>query len=388
MKLVVLLSRVPWPLEKGDKLRAYHQLRHLSKLHDVCLICLTDQPTSDEATEKLKEVCSELHVLSLSKPNIALRMIRAGFSDKPFQIHYFYQNKIQREINRILLQFKPEHIFCQLIRTAEYVKHYHSCKKTIDFMDALSAGLRRRSTTAPWWQKNIIAIEAHRLLNYEHLIFDYFEHHSIISKQDKQLIFHPKQESIAVIPNGVDCEYYTPCQKSPNFQLLFTGNMSYPPNVDGAKRLALEILPLVHQHIPNAKLLIAGATPSSEVLQLESPHVKITGWVNDMREAYRDASIFIAPMRIGSGMQNKLLESMSMGMPCITTSLAANALEAAHNKELLVFETNEELAAAVVQLLGNPELCASLGEHARKYVLANHDWGATVADLNLLFTEK
>ncbi len=385
MKLFMLLSRVPWPLEKGDKLRAYHQLRLLAAKYEVFLYCLSDQRNDEEAIEHLKTITPHVTVFKLSKPNIVWRLFRALFSDKPYQVHYFFQKRISNKVKAAIESIQPDHIYCQLIRTAEYVKHLHNFKKTLDYMDALSAGYGRRVQTSSWWQRPFVREEARRLVSYENLIYEYFDKHTIISKQDQQLIMHPHRNEIVVVPNGVDAEYFKPSYAEKKYHMVFTGNMSYPPNVECARVLALEILPLVQKGFPEAKLLIAGANPLKEILALSSPSVHVSGWMEDIRKAYSSSSVFTAPMRSGSGLQNKLLEAMSMQMPCVTTPLAANAIGATHDVQMLIAETDEQLAQLVMQLLRDGTKAASLGEEGRNLVVENFSWKSSVDKLEKQF---
>ncbi len=374
----MLVSRVPWPLEKGDKLRAFHQLKMLARDHEVHLCCLNDKSPNPEAVVELSKITPHIHIIQLNKLLIGWRLIRALFSDRPFQVHYFFQRSPNNKIAGLINEIKPDHIYCQLIRTSEYVKHRHEYKKTLDYMDALSSGLRRRTNDASWWMKIFVREEAKRLTAYENLIFEYFDHHTIISAQDRQLIFHPERNRISVIPNGIDSNFFTPVATVKKFHIAFTGNMSYPPNVDCAIRLAKEILPIIHKSMPEVKLLIAGANPSRSILQLQSESVHVSGWMEDIRDAYNQSTIFMAPIRRGSGLQNKLLEAMCMNLPCVTSGIAANAMNAINEEHMLICETNEEFSAMAMRLLQQHEDASRIGERGRDFVVRHFNWPATI----------
>jgi len=372
MKLLVLLSRIPYPLDKGDKLRAYYQLKQLSQDFQIKVVALDDCKGTEQDREKLRNEF-DIQFVKLNKTVIYLKMLRALFSDKPFQVHYFFQRSANLKVKEIISEFKPDHIYCQLIRTAEYVKNIHSIPKTMDYMDAFSKGMDRRISQNRGIKKIFIKAEASRLLKYENLIFDYFENKTIISSQDQSLIYHPERNSIKVVPNGVDFDFFTPVQSNNRtFELVFTGNMSYPPNVDGALFLVNEIMPIVWKEMPKAKVLIAGAKPTVAIT---------SGWVDDIREAYADSSVFIAPMRIGTGLQNKLLEAMSMGVPCITTSFANNALKAVNGASILIGDSKESLAEIVIDLLRDPVLRNNLSVAGRAFIEANYSWRTSTAIL-------
>lgn len=382
MKICMLVSRVPWPLEKGDKLRAYHQLRFLAREHEVHLFCLSDGPVDAQAVAHLKTVTPHVTVFRLNPLKIVLRMVIAFFSRKPFQVHYFFQRSIAIRLRRSIDAIHPDVVYCQLIRCSEYVKHLHHYSKTLDYMDALSSGQQRRAMRAPWYIAPFVREEAKRLTAYEHLVFDYFEHHCIISEQDRRLIYHPQSSRIQVVPNGIDANYFSPnAGQLKTYDLLFTGNMSYPPNVEGAQRLVNDVLPLVRRVKPNVTLLLAGANPTSAVRSLASVSVTVSGWLNDMRTAYSESKVFVAPMQSGSGMQNKLLEAMCMELPCVTTSLAAAPLSVLHGLQVLIGNSDEEIAQHILYLLDNPKEADELAKVSRLFVQENFEWASTVKDL-------
>ncbi|MEY3399088.1 MAG: hypothetical protein RL220_1682 [Bacteroidota bacterium] len=389
MKLLVLTPRVPWPLEKGDKLRAWHQIRILSRSNKVCLCCLSDGPVDPRAVEHLSEVVDELHIIELNRFSIGLNLLFAAFSSRPYQVHYFYQSGAARRIRNIVKDFKPDHIYCQLIRASEYVKHIHHISKTLDYMDAFNAGHSRRLEHAVWYMKPLLREEAKRLARYENLIFDYFDHHTIISAQDRELIFHPRRNSIDVVPNGVDTEYFSrPAAQEFHPVMLFTGNMGYPPNVDCAVFLAKDVMPLIWEKYPDVKLVIAGANPAASVERVSSEKVEVTGWVEDIRACYHHAGIFLAPMRIGTGLQNKILEAMSCGVPCITSSLAAGALGVEQGKECLIADDAKQVADCAIKLLESPDLRNSLSQNAHEMVRSRYSWESSVQILEEIFARS
>lgn len=394
MKIFVLVSRVPYPLEKGDKLRAYHQVRQLSKQHEVHLCCLAEVSPHPDAISELKKIAHKVSIVPLKKPLIYLRLLRALFSDKPFQVHYFLQEQAKIKIEALIKESAPDHIYCQLIRTAEYVNMNFDAPKTIDYMDTFSIGAERRKQNAPFWMKPLLGIEAQRLTRYENLSFEFFDHHTIISQQDQQLFYHPKRSLIEIVPNGVDTRFFDvksevlKAHSRKERSLLFTGNMSYPPNVDCAKFLAREVLPLVRKHYPKTTLMLAGANPHQQVQDLQSENVQVSGWIDDIRSAYAEAEIFVAPMRIGTGLQNKLLEAMSMELPCITSTLANNALGAENQEEILIANTAEEVSQQIIRLMEDQGLRDKLSTQGRQFVLEEYTWESSGTKLSKIMEQN
>ncbi|MBI2279486.1 MAG: glycosyltransferase [Bacteroidetes bacterium] len=386
MKIFVLLSRFPYPLEKGDKLRVFHQIKELSKNYEIVLCALSDEPVSKNSYEVLKQYCSKIEVIRLHKIQIFFNLlIKLLFSKESLQVSYFYNKSAQKKINKLIEETKPDHIYCQLIRVTEYVRH-SKLPKTLDYMDALSRGMERRIEESPFYLKPFLKIETERLKRYEHFIFNDFNHLTIISNQDKELIVNIKNDSIVVVQNGVDYSMFQHRTAQKEFDIIFTGNMGYPPNVIGAVYLVKEIMPLVWAINPAIKVAIVGANPDSKVLALKSEKVIVTGWVENMSDYYAKSKVFIAPMQIGTGLQNKLLEAMAMKLPCVTSRLANNALGAEHNKSALIGETPSEYAQHIASLLDNEELYSLISEQGYIFVKENYTWEGTTKILEKLIT--
>ena len=388
MRIFVLLSRFPYPLEKGDKLRAFHQIKELSKHHEIVLCALSDEPVSKESVEILKQYCSRIEVIRLYKIQIFFNLLfKLIFSKDSLQVSYFYNTSAQKKINRLIDETKPDHIYCQLIRVTEYVRH-SKLQKTLDYMDALSRGMERRIEESSFYLKPFLKIETERLKRYEHFIFSDFNNLTIISNQDKELIVNIKNDSIVVVQNGVDYSMFQHKIATKEFDIIFTGNMSYPPNVIGAVYLVKEIMPLVWATNPTIKVAIVGANPDAKVLALKSKNVIVTGWVEDMSVYYAKSKVFVAPMQIGTGLQNKLLEAMAMKLPCVTSRLANNALGAENNKSVLIGETPNEYAQHVASLLDNEELYSLISEQGYLFVKKNYTWEGTTSILEKLITSN
>lgn len=386
MKIVVLLSRFPYPLEKGDKLRAYHQIKELAKRHEIILCSLTDTKIEQTWINELESFCTELHIFKLKKPLIYWNTLKQLFTSKPYQTGYFYQHSIQQKIGRIIKATQPDHIYCQLIRTTEYVKNIHEIPKTLDYMDALSKGMYRRAEITKGIKKKLFLIEGRRLAEYENRIFDYFNHHTIISKQDKALINHPQKDQITVVENGIAPEFSTyekPVER--NFDIVFTGNMNYPPNVECAEYIINKIYPILIKSRPEIRILLSGASPHQRISDLAiKDKIVVSGWVEDIRDSYAKGKLFLAPLFIGTGLQNKLLEAMAMCLPIITTPLANNALEAIHNESAIIANTAQEFADAVILLLEDEDLQKRIAENGRAFVNSKFDWSTSVEKLETL----
>ena len=381
MKIFVLLPRIPYPLEKGDKLRAFNQIKQLAKNNEVVLCALNDKNIDEQkAFQALQPYCSSINFIKLSKPRILFGMVRAFLKGLPMQCGYFYNRKAAKKVDALIEKHQPDILYGQLVRVAEYIRHKNT-PKAIDYQDVFSYGMKRRRDIASWITRPVFNMEYQRLCRYEAKVFDEFDVKTIISKPDRDLIPHPKKDEILIIPNGVDHEFFKPQQQEKRYDIVFTGNMSYAPNVNAVDYLANEILPLVWKQVPEAKMYIAGATPDPKVRKAASDRIIISGWLDDIRDAYAQSRVFIAPMRIGTGLQNKLLEAMSMGLPAITTPLANASLGAKPDEEILVGSNAEELARHIITLLTNTDKASQIAQAGFDFTNRVYDWGKTTEKL-------
>lgn len=377
MKLLVILPRFPYPTEKGDKLRAFNQLKILSRHHSIYLCAISHQKVDELQLSAVKPFCREIRVIRQGWLAVAWNLTRALFNGMPLQAGYYYSGRAHRTIRQIIRKVQPDHLYCQLLRTAAYVIE-ENIPKTIDFQDVFSKGIERRIPLAGFFMKPLLKLEYKRLLKFESQIFDNFDNKTIISKPDRDFIPHPGRDQILIVPNGVDHEYFRPEQREQTHELIFTGNMGYPPNINCAEYLAKKVLPIIHKTAPGVRMMLAGASPHGRVRALASESVTVTGWVDDLRACYASAAIFLAPMQIGTGLQNKLLEAMSMHLPCVTSSLCNFALNATPGKEILIGDTPEAVAEHVLKLLHDKDFRYRIAKAGYDFVQRNYSWeGAT-----------
>ena len=376
MKIFVLLPRIPYPLEKGDKLRAFNQIKQLAKHNEIVLCALNDDTkvSEQDAFHALQPYCQSINFIRITKLQILLGLVRAFFKGLPLQCGYFFNRKAAKKIDALIAKHKPDLLFGQLLRVAEYIR-YKNIPKAIDYQDIFSYGMKRRADIASFVTRPIYNMEYRRLCRYEAAIFEDFDVKSIISEPDRDLFPHERRDEILVIPNGVDHDYFKPQEREKQYDLVFTGNMSYPPNVNAVDYLANEILPIVWKTLPHVKLYIAGATPDPKVKKAASDHIIVSGWLDDIRDAYAQSRVFIAPMRIGTGLQNKLLEAMSMRLPAITSPLANASLGAKPNEEILIGSNAEEMAQHIITLLTDTQKAKQIAQAGYNFTNRVYDWG-------------
>lgn len=373
MKILVVLPRFPYPLEKGDKLRAYYQIKELSKHNEVYLFCVTHTKVLPEHIEQLKPFCRGIKVVHSPRLVNYKNVVRNYINTKSLQIGYWDSLKARRNYKKFERQVMPDVIYSQMVRTMPLVSR-SVVPKVMDFQDALSMNTERRMDTAHGLWRYILHFEFKMLRSTEYNAFKIFDGLTIISENDSEAIPHRKNGDIHIIPNGVDFDYFKPMEHEKKYDIVFCGNMRYEPNVHASNYLVKRVMPLVWEEFPKATLLLAGAYPKHKVSQLANDRVTVTGFVDDIRECYASARIFAAPMQTGSGLQNKLLEAMAMGLPCVTTSIANDSLQATLDTEILVGDTAQEFATHIINLLRNEEQRNELAANGTVFVHKNYSW--------------
>ncbi|MGE0451387.1 MAG: glycosyltransferase family 4 protein [Vicinamibacterales bacterium] len=376
MKLLVLLSRFPHPLDKGDKLRAFHQIAELARRHQITLCALSHSRVSAQAIAALSAHCDRIEVVRVGPLRAARGVLEALVTGLPLQVGYFLSASAWRKVEALVADVRPDRVLCQLVRTAEYARRL-DVPVVFDYMDAFSWNLKQRAALQPALLGFLQRLEAKRLARYEADLVGRFLSSSITSTQDREQIAHPNRSSISIVGNGVDFDTFQPRATRKQYDLLFVGNMAYMPNVLAAEQLVREVLPRIRRERP-CSVLIAGSTPSARVRRLAGNGVTVTGWVDDIGASYASARVFVAPLPIGTGVQNKLLQALAMEMPCVTSEPPRRALGAGDD-EIWVGANADEIADRTALLLRDPDRAAELGRRGRAFALEHFQWSATAA---------
>ncbi len=390
MKILVALSRFPWPLEKGDKLRAWYQIQGLAQNHEVHLICLSEHAVSPDDLAQL-DFCASVQVIQQGKLKAGWNLLGAFFNRLPFQVNYFRSERMKDVIDATIRRENIEACFVQLIRLGQNLPFEHvKVHWVLDYMDTFSIGMSQRITEASFLMRPFVKSEAKRLQAYETKIAAQFDELIIISDRDAEGLAPLLRSEVHVIPNGVGESFFEdlPQPDQRDFDLIFFGNMGYHPNVQSAKFLVEEVLPILHARGLKPKICIAGARPASIIKSWESPDITVTGFVADIREYVLRSKIAVAPLVGGQGLQNKLLESMAMTMPTITSGLGNAGLGAKAGEDLLVCEDANSFANAIQDLLAHPEKAAAIAANGRKFVEANFRWKAMNTRLEAILTNR
>ncbi|SDK33885.1 sugar transferase, PEP-CTERM/EpsH1 system associated [Catalinimonas alkaloidigena] len=377
MKILVAASRFPWPLEKGDKLRLYHQLHYLSQHHEVYLICLAEALPTAAQLRSIQALVKRLEVIPLPLPQRLAHLASGLLNSLPFQVNYFRSPLMRKRVRALVKAYQIDVVYTQLIRLGENIPTELETPRYLDYMDALSEGMRKRGERSPWWQRPLIAVETRRLRRYELTLMEHFQRYSMITDADAAIFPRSLRASVDVIANGISPDFLQddipPAHPQP-LDLIFTGNMGYHPNVLAACYLVDQLVPLLKEQGQSVTVGLVGVRPAAEVRRLESPEVLITGFVPDLRPYLKAARIMVAPLFTGSGLQNKLLEAMALGVPVVTTPLANRALGAQPGEEILEGATAAELTRHIVFLLTHPDEARRLGAQGQAFVRERYDW--------------
>lgn len=386
MNILVALSRFPYPTDKGDKLRAFYQIKELSKKHTIFLLCLSDEAVSDQHLLKLKTYCAEIKIIRLKKKHIYLNLFSSLFNKAPFQVNYFKNAEMRMIMSQWIYKFNIDIVYVQLIRLVENLPFEEDVPFFLDYMDALSEGMYKRIKFSNFYQKPFVRIESKRLKKYEINAGKLFQGHSIITNQDAEFLPKSVQRNMSIIPNGVN-EYYlaesVPMEKK--YDLIFTGNMGYHPNIVAAQFIVHQVLPLLVQRGLNLSVCLAGTSPAADVLKLQSENVCVTGFVEDIKPYILQSKIFVAPLLSGSGLQNKLLEAMACGLPSITTSLANKALGAMHGYQIYIADSADAFADRIEYVLKNELVAQKIGNEGKEFIKQHFDWAQTTVLLEQAF---
>lgn len=398
-KILYLCHRIPYPPNKGDKIRSFHQIKYLSKFYDLDLITLADDPNDLQYEGRLAEYCNRVKIFPLNKIMAKMRGFLGLLSGNSISQYYFYLKEMQRVYNEWMTDSHYHAVYCFSSSMAEYIlqsrkndnKINSSIRYIIDFCDLDSDKWKQYSQNSSIPIKYIYHLEATKLLEYEKKINKFFDKTIFISNNEAELFkkYYPEAENISIIPNGVDHLYFSP-EKTNNFKsytaptLMFSGAMDYYANVDGIKWFVNEIFPKIKLHTPDIKFFIVGSNPSPVIKKLEKdPCITVTGYVDDIRKYYQIADICVIPLRIARGVQNKVLESMAVQKAVVTTSQAIQGINPDPDKEIVIANTPYEFAEQVIKLLENKGRAKELGCRARKFIQKQHNWDTNLFDLSL-----
>ena len=386
MRILFLTPRLPYPPVKGDTLRVFHIIKHLSESHEILLLSLIGREEERRNLAHLETYCSKVETVLLGRYRSYLNVMGSLFSDTPFQVSYFSSPLMRERLRTTLREERVDLIHAVLLRSAHYVMRNHSLPKVVDLIDALSLNMERRYRREKGFKRLAFREEWKRVRSFEKEVCRSFDKATVVSEMDRVAI---GEGNVEVVPNGVDTELFKPSTEGREGHLvIFTGNMGYFPNRDAVFYFREEILPMIVQQIPGLRFLIVGANPPRGIVHLgEDPRIVVTGFVDSVGDYLQKASVAVCPMRCGSGMQNKVLEAMACGTPVVATSLALEGIQATPGEHALVGDTPEAFADHVIALLRDAERSTALARKARELVEQRYSWRSSASRLECVYQE-
>lgn len=387
LSVLFVTPRFPLPLFSGDRARAYHQLRLLSRRHRVTLVTFADpRVAAGRAQTRLEELGVQVVTVPLGRAAAALRIARGLWSELPLQAALYDAPRARAAIRALVAAQRFDLVHVQLARTVPLVDASLGLPRVVDLVDALSLNMERRAAHDRGWLRWAARIDARRLRAYERRICAEAEAALVVAPADRDAI--GGGPSLGLVPNGVDLSAFprvhTPRERH---RLVFTGNLGYFPNVDAVCWLVERVLPLVWREAPEARLTIAGARPHRRVLALarRDPRVEVIGNVDHLHPHLAAARIATAPMRAGSGQLLKVLEAMSTGTPVVTTTRGLSGIDAVPGEHALAADTPEAFAAHVVALIRDDLLASRLASAGHALVEERYTWERSVAELERVY---
>ncbi len=388
--LLFLAHRIPFPPNKGDKIRSFHLLQHLSSRYAVHLGAFVDDPEDWQYQDALKPYCASIKLLPLQPRRAKLASLIGLLSGEALTLPYYRSRELQHWTRELAESGQIQYGLAFSSAMAQFMPDRLE-RRVLDMVDVDSDKWIQYASTQRWPLSWVYAREGRKLAEWESDVAEQFDATLLVSPAEAALLKSRVPQAahkIDAFENGVDAEYFSPDRDylspyAPGSQnIVFTGAMDYWPNIDAVCWFAEHIFPLVRHEMPGAQFTIVGSRPAEAVHDLASlPGVAVTGSVPDVRPYLAHAACSVAPLRIARGVQNKVLEAMSMARPVVVTPQAAEGLQAEAGRDFLLAHDEAGFAQAVLSLLTHPSSAAP----ARESILAHYNWPRNLAMIDSLY---
>ena len=384
--LLLLVHRIPYPPNKGDKIRSYHLLKYLAQHYRVHLATFVDDEDDWQHQPRVEALCASSHFARLNPALARVRSLGALLANRSLSLDYYRDAGLARWVENTVRQQAIRRVLVFSSPMAQYAQ-VAGARCVVDFCDVDSDKWRQYAEKKSWPMSKLYAHEARQLLRYERRVAAQTDASLFVSKPEAELFKQLAPEvagKTGFFNNGVDTDYFSPDPawaspfKAGEQALVFCGAMDYWPNIDAVSWFAREIFPVIRARHPQALFAIVGARPSAEVQQLASiPGVMVTGTVPDVRPYVAHGAVCVAPLRIARGIQNKVLEAMSMARTVVVTPQALEGIEALPGRDLQLADDATAFAARVCAALALPE--PAMGRAARDLVEHLYGWSSNLA---------
>jgi sugar transferase (PEP-CTERM/EpsH1 system associated) len=376
-RLLYIAHRIPYPPNKGDKIRSYNEAFFLSKRFEVDLVCFVDGPEDERHMKVLQGICRTATGFRRGPLLKAWRLATGFLAGKALSAALYDHGGMRAKIRRLIREHEYARIVVFSGQMAQYIPADLLPRTILDYCDVDSHKWDNYADRLPFYAAWFYRLEARRLFAFENAASRKALATLFITPSERQIYLALGGEgNLLTLGNGVDTGYFVPSGTKPEpDRILFTGAMDYFPNEEGVAWFAKEVFPFVRKDHPRARFVIAGSNPSLKVRSLARlDGVEVTGFVPDMRAEQAKAHIVVVPLRIARGMQNKVLEAMACGKAVVVGKAAMGGIHAEHGRDLFVAESPDEFRAALGRLLSEPDLVEAMGKAARAYILAHLSW--------------
>ena len=385
--LLYLVHRMPYPPNKGDKVRSYHLLKHLAARHRVFVGTFIDDPEDEVHVDTLRALCAGLHVARLHPARARLGSLAGLLDGEALTLRYYRDAELQRWVRETARRERIDAVVVFSSSMAQYA-HGLGLPMLVDFVDLDSAKWTEYAAHHRWPMSWLYRREGEQLLAYERAVAARSARSFFSTEKETALFRSMAPESARTCEamcNGVDPDYFAPdaARASPfangELPVVFTGAMDYWPNIDAVTWFATEMLPRLRATWPALRFHIVGRSPAPAVRGLSGDAVYVTGTVPDVRPYLQHAAVVVAPLRLARGIQNKILEAMAMGRPVVASSECAEAIAAQWGSEIVDAADADAFVREVDALLRAPARAAAIGEAGRRRVMQGYSWDAHLA---------
>jgi sugar transferase (PEP-CTERM/EpsH1 system associated) len=391
MRLLYIAHRIPYPPNKGDKIRSYNELVFLCKRYEVDLVTFLEGPKDGEYVRKLQGICRTVSGFRRGLVMQGLRMLRGFLRREPLSVALYDHAAMRGKVRRLIAEHRYARIVVFSGQMVQYLPSDALPRTVIDFCDVDSHKWDNYADRLPFYVSWFYRMEARRLFAFENAASRKAFASVFITPAELKLFRDLGGEGRAVtLGNGVDTDFFSPRPEAPvKGRILFTGAMDYFPNEEGVAWFAKEVFPELRARHPEARFIIAGSNPTLKVKALARiDGVEVTGFVEDMRLEQARAHVVVVPLRIARGMQNKVLEAMACGKAVVVSRKAMGGIHGEHGRDLLVADSAPEFRACLETLLSDQGAIDAMGKAAREYILANMSWEANLTNGLLPLLEK
>jgi len=372
LKILFVTPTVPYPPDRGDRLRIYNIIKTFVKKHKLKIIFFVKGENEIKYAHEFKKQGFDIELIKLSRLRSYLNLFMAFLTNSPLQVLFYKHKKMFKRVRELTLSEHYDIVYFHIFTMAQYYKAVNTkALKVLDITDAYSLFLERlMNFDMSIMDKIFFRIEKKKVKKYER-IFTKFDSVFVCSNIDKEYLEQNySHKNIKVFENGIDTNIYKYEEEKPEkYRIIFTGNIPYFPNRDAIKYFIKDIFPLILERVPQAKLIIVGKDPTEDILKLANENIIIKGFVKDLKREYLMSEVNVAPIRFGAGTSNKIIEAIALGVPTVATSLALKGFNEGIKKYVFHAETPEEFCERIIEIFNNESIRSKFMKEASDYVL-------------------